>query len=243
MQPMNTLIKSITLTSLTLITPLICNAQETADSTAKTAKEMNDIKAGWHNLLEGDKLDQWRSWRKGIENVTAWTVKDGVLHLNKSEGRAKYGGSLITLKQYPNFEFKFEFKISKGGNSGIKYRSLDNLGLEYQILDDGAAKDGKNPKNRVASLYQLVAAPDDKPIKPAGEWNTGRIIANGNNIQQWFNGVKMVEIEIGSEEWKAAFADSKYKDKKDFAKQSAEILIQDHGDEVSYRNLFIKELK
>ena len=169
--------------------------------------------------------------------------KDGVLHLNKSEGRAKYGGSLITLKQYPNFEFKFEFKISKGGNSGIKYRSLDNLGLEYQILDDGAAKDGKNPKNRVASLYQLVAAPDDKPIKPAGEWNTGRIIANGNNIQQWFNGVKMVEIEIGSEEWKAAFADSKYKDKKDFAKQSAEILIQDHGDEVSYRNLFIKELK
>ena len=77
MQPMNTLIKSITLASLTLITPLICNAQETADSTAKTAKEMNDIKAGWHNLLEGDKLDQWRSWRKGIENVTAWTVKTG----------------------------------------------------------------------------------------------------------------------------------------------------------------------
>lgn len=226
----------ITLCSLLIISPI---------SSAQDSKITNtEAEAKWHNLLKGDKLDQWRSWRKGsIKNTSAWTVKNGILSLSKSEENSQYGGNIITLKQYPNFEFKFEFKISEAGNSGIKYRSLDNLGLEYQILDDSAAKDSKNPKNRVASLYQLVAAPDDKPVKPAGEWNTGRIIANGNNIQHWLNGTKVVEIEIDSDLWKEAFAQSKYKKHKNFAKQSTEILIQDHGNEVSYRNLLIKELK
>lgn len=207
-------------------------------------KESTEATEQWHNLLEGDNLSQWKPWRKSsIDKVTAWTVKDGVLHLSKSlENRTK-GGSLISVKQYPNFELKFEFKISPGGNSGIKYRSLDNLGLEYQILDDASARDNKNPLNSAASLYQLVPAPKTKKLKPVGEWNTGRIIANGNNIQHWLNGEKVVEIEIDSDEWKTAFEKSKYKKEKEFAKQSAELLIQDHGDEVSFRNLLIKELK
>ncbi len=232
------------ITALVISSNLACNAEEPTVTITKAITEEKPISVKWHNLLEGNNLDQWRSWRNGaIENAPAWSVKNGILHLSKSEENLKNGGSIITLKQYPNFEFKFEFKISPKGNSGIKYRSLDNTGLEYQILDDEEAADNKNPKNRAASLYQLVAAPDDKPLRPAGEWNTGRIMAKGNIIQHWLNDKKVLEIEIGSDEWQAAFAKSKYKDKKDFAKQSSEILLQDHGDEVSYRNLFIKELK
>ncbi len=243
---MNLQLHALSLVSaLFIFNTVSCSAQETTSEKKNKTIAINDAsKAKWHNLLAGDKLDQWRAWRNGsIDNASAWTVKNGILYLNKSTENYKVGGNIITLKQYPNFEFKFEFKISKAGNSGIKYRSLDNLGLEYQILDDEAARDNKNPKNRLSSLYQLVAAPDDKPAKPAGEWNTGRIIANGNNIQHWLNGTKVVEIEIDSDEWKKAFSQSKYKNKKDFAKQSAEILLQDHGNDVFYRNLLIKELK
>lgn len=231
----------ITASAITSLSFISCTE---AKPTATDTKEKTETKATWHNLLAGDNLSQFKPWRKSsMEKVTAWTVKDGVLHLSKSPENKTKGGSIITIKQYPNFELKFEFKISPEGNSGVKYRSLDNLGLEYQVLDDIAGKDNKNPLNSTASLYQLVAAPKTKTLKPVGEWNTGRIIANGNNLQHWLNGEKVVEIEMGSEAWNTAFEKSKYKKEPEFAKQAAEILLQDHGDEVSYRNLLIKELK
>lgn len=233
----------ITATAISSFSFISCKESKPAANTSDNIEE-TETKEVWHNLLAGDNLSQFKPWRKSsIDKVTAWTVKDGVLHLSKSEENKSKGGSIITLKQYPNFELKFEFKISEAGNSGVKYRSLDNLGLEYQVLDDISSKDNKNPLNSAASLYQLVPAPKTKKLKPVGEWNTGRIIANGNNIQHWLNGEKVVEIEMGSDEWNTAFEKSKYKKEKEFAKQSAEILIQDHGDEVSFRNLMIKELK
>ncbi|WP_435892334.1 3-keto-disaccharide hydrolase [Oceaniferula spumae] len=201
----------------------------------------------WVDLLEGDSLAQWRNGsvnlqKKVLEIGPQWSVKDGVLLLDKDKkGR---GGQIVTKKNYFNFELKFEFKISEGGNSGVKYRTKGSLGMEYQILDDQKAKDNKNPKNSLASLYQLVAAPaDKKAFAPGTEWNKGRIVANGNTIEHWLNGQKVVSIEVDSADWKERFAVSKYKKYKDFARNPGPILLQDHGDTVSYRKIMVREFK
>ena len=201
----------------------------------------------WINLLENDLLTQWQASSKlKLRKATAigaqWSVKDGILSLDKTkQGR---GGDITTKKDYFSFELKFEFKISEGGNSGVKYRTQGSLGLEFQILDDKKAKDNKNPKNSLSSLYQLVAAPADKKFfAPNTEWNKARIVANGNTIEHWLNGQKTVSIKFGSDDWKKRFAMSKYKGFKNFAKKPGPILLQDHGDNVVYRNLMIRELK
>lgn len=151
-------------------------------------------------------------------------------------------GSINTVAQYKDFELSFEWKISHAGNSGIKYRAHDSLGLEYQILDDENHRDGKLPSHRAASLYDLFAAPDDKPIKPVGEWNSGRIVAKGNHIEHWLNGKKILEVEYGSAAWNAAFAASKYAKHEGFGSWTGSIHLQDHNDKVWYRNVHIREL-
>ena len=198
----------------------------------------------WKNLLERDDFSQWKQWKPGtIVETNAWKIKDGVLHLGNP--RKKGGGdqSLVTVKHYQNFELKFDFKLSEKCNSGVKYRSLNNLGFEFQILDDVGASDRSNPKNRVGSIYQLVAAPDTKKLEPIGEWNRGRIVASGNQIEHWLNGEKVASLEYGSANWEKIFKASKYKKYPDFGKQGGEILLQDHGHEVWYKNLLIRELE
>ncbi len=199
----------------------------------------------WVNLLANDSLGLWNSPSKNNKNSEigdSWSLKDGILQLDKEKkGR---GGSIVTKKLYYSFELKFHFKISTGGNSGIKYRTKGNLGLEYQVLDDAKHKDNKIDNHRAASLYELVAAPDSKTLHPPGEkWNQARIVARGNQIEHWLNGEKVVSIEFGSDDWKKRFAKSKYKKSTDFASQPGPILIQDHGNTVHYRNMFIREIK
>lgn len=218
-----------------------CSAEPQETTQPKTEKS---IEAEWTNLLEGDSLALWRSWRnRDLEDAIGWTVKDGVLHLSKASEVKKHGGSIIALKEYQDFEFKFDFKISVNGNSGVKYRSYENLGLEYQIIDDVDYRDNKNPTHRTAALYEIMAASETKKLNLAGEWNSGRIVAKGNQLEHWLNGEKILSIEFGSEDWKSRFAKSKYKKETDFAQKAGQILLQDHNDEVSYRNLFIRELK
>jgi len=199
----------------------------------------------WINLLDSDNLNQWENGSKHnrlkVKEVgEQWSIKDGVLSLDKSkEGR---GGHIVTKKDdYFNFELKFEFKISKEGNSGIKYRvTPETVGLEYQILDDSKPQ---GAKNSLASLYNLKAAKNTKKVNEVGvEWNTGRIIAYGNHLQHWLNGEKVVEIEFGSNEWKKTFGESKYKDDLGFARSPGPIHIQDHQHEVDFRNVCIREL-
>jgi len=199
---------------------------------------------GWVNLLEGDSLKLWKNGSK--ENRTEftevgeqWSVKDGVLILDQTKkGR---GGDIITKKDdYFNFELKFEFLVGAEGNSGVKYRVNEKtIGLEYQILDS------KSPvtKRTISAIYDLKAAKADLKVNaPSVEWNKGRIVAKGNQLEHWLNGEKVAAIEFASEEWKAAFALSKYRKETAFAEVVGPILFQDHGDDVRFRNVFIKEL-
>jgi hypothetical protein len=172
--------------------------------------------------------------------VKKWT-RDGLLKMELYTATLKVG-NIITKEKFKDFELTFEWKISKAGNSGIKYRARGSLGLEYQVLDDQKHRDNKNPTHRAGSLYELVAAPDSKPLKPVGEWNKGRIFVKGNQIEHWLNGEKVVEITWGSEDWKKRFQKSKYHKNEGFGSWEGPILLQDHNDPVWYRNLKIRKL-
>ena len=148
----------------------------------------------------------------------------------------------MTRKKYKNFELKFDWKIAEGGNSGVIYRANKGKGLEYQVLDDERHIRGKTPNSSAAALYDLVGPVADKPYHSAGEWNSGRIVCNGNHIEHWLNGTKVLEIEIGSDDWNERFAKSKFVGAENFANRANNIQFQDHGADVSYRNILIREL-
>ena len=193
------------------------------------------------DLIASGDFSAWTTVKGGPVDK-GWKIEDGIIH------RHSKGGDIITKESYKDFELSFEWKISKAGNSGVKYRTKGSLGLEYQVLDDIDHRDRKIDNHRAASMYEIIAAPDDKPLKPVGEWNHGRIVAKGNHIEHWLNGVKVVEIEYGSENWKTRFNKSKYskrhyKNKNEgFGSWEGPILLQDHQDPAWFRNLKIKRL-
>lgn len=194
---------------------------------------------GWSDLFAGGSLEQWTR-HDGKPVPEAWSIENGVVHFSRAGGKA--GGDLVTKAKYEDFELTFEWKISQGGNSGVKYRATERLGLEYQILDDERHPDRQKPNHRSASLYDILAAPDDKPLKPVGEWNVSRIRAIGGNLEHWLNGVKVVEIDQGSDDWKKRFAASKYRSHEGFGTGDGSILLQDHGDEVWFRKVRIRKM-
>ncbi len=197
----------------------------------------------FEELLDSRDLSAFRGYASE-EIGDGWGIDGRYLHFDGSSDT----GDIITKEVYGDFELQFEFKITEGGNSGVMYRvSLgDNApymsGPEYQVLDDANHDDGKNEMTSVGSLYALYA-PKEKKTKEAGAWNQAKIKVVGNKITHYLNKVKVVEAEIGSDDWKAKMADSKFKDWEKFAKNTkGHIAFQDHGDEVWYRKIRIKRL-
>lgn len=211
---------------------------------------------GWKLLFDGVSSKGWRSVKTLQFPEKGWEIADGNITVLSSTGQESgRGGDIITDRKYSAFDFSFEFKLSFGGNSGIKYfvtlsegNTGSALGLEYQVLDDKNHPDAKNgiAGNRtLASLYDLIPAKKtDRFVKPLGEWNQGRIVVYPNNhVEHYINGVKVLEYERGSETFRERVANSKFKKRPDFGEgKEGWILLQDHGDRVSYRSLKIKEL-
>lgn len=215
-----------------------------------------ELKDGWKLLWDGKTTEGWQASKthNGQFPRAGWVIKDGALQVVAADGReSANGGDIITTKKYKNFELLVDFKISTGANSGIKYfvdpdlnkGDGSSIGCEYQVLDDDVhpdAKLGVAGNRTCAGLYDLIA-PLKAPLDKAG-FNTARIVVRGNHVEHWLNGVKVVEYERNNQMWNALVAYSKYKDWPDFGNfDSGYILLQDHGDAVSFKNIKIKELK
>ncbi len=211
-----------------------------ASITNAQTKTKNDL-----SLFDGKTLNGWRNAQRDTLPDKAWYVQNSELIFDPAKG---HGGDIITTRSFKSFDLSVQFKISEGGNSGIKYFLLPNtsLGCEYQVIDDSRHSDanlGIKGNRKTGALYDIIAADANKPFKPAGEWNTARIVVKGNHVQHWLNGVKILEYERGSEAFKQAIAKSKFSTTKGFAEASSSpVLLQAHGDKVSYRNINIKEL-
>jgi len=212
---------------------------------------------GWKLLFNGADSKGWKGAYKDGFPDTGWQIRDGVLTVLASEGKeGGVGGDIVTTEQFTAFDLSFEFKLTTGANSGVKYfvtlkehNTGSAIGLEYQVLDDQGhpdAKMGINGNRTLASLYDLIPAQkQERFVHPIGQWNTGRIIVYPNNhVEHYLNGIKVLEYERGSQAYRDLVAISKYKVWDHFGEASkGYILLQDHGNEVSFRSIKIRELK
>lgn len=202
-------------------------------------------KVGWSSLFDGKTLKGWKNVQHDTLPEKSWSVENGELIFDPSKG---HGSDIVSTRTFKDFDLSVQFKISEGGNSGIKYFLLPNtsLGCEFQIIDDDKhpdAKLGMNGNRTTGALYDILPANANKPYKPAGEWNTARIVVKGNHVAHWLNGLKIVEYERDSEAFKAAILKSKFNATPGFAAAvSSPILLQAHGDKVIFRKIKIKEL-
>ena len=216
----------------------------------------------WTPLFDGETFAGWRG--VGLDSIPAghWTIEDGAIRKvaggavpTASDGQPLEGGDIMTVDTYRNFELVLEWKVSPGANSGIKYNVSEDmstasppvhaaLGFEYQILDDALHPDAQNGPHRTAgALYDIFPPGAGKPLNPVGAFNEARIVFNDGHGEHWLNGVKVLEFDLGSAAFDSAYALSKYAPIEGFAEQRAgHIVLQDHGDDVWFRNIQIREL-
>lgn len=221
--------------------------------TAVNSLSSEETSDGWILLFDGTSLDGWK--RYNAEEIgPLWSVQDGTIVCSAEglgEGAGEHGGSLMTTQQFSNFDLRFEWKISPGGNSGVLYHVIEkpeyeqdyHTGPEYQVMDDGGWEGDLTSAQLAGSNYDMFAADSTKKLMPVGEWNTGRIVYNNGHVEHWLNGQKVVEFEEGSPEFEEKYKNSKWVDYPGWNQfKTGAISLQDHGAAVYYRNIKIKEL-
>lgn len=227
-------------------TPEVCAIPNVLSKT-----EIND---GWKLLWDGKTTNGWRGAKLTTFPEKGWAIENGILKVQAGDGgESQNGGDIVTIDTYGDFILSVDFKITKGANSGIKYFVDPELnkgdgsaiGCEFQILDDlrhPDAKLGVRGNRKLGSLYDLIPAPEKKPFD-INNWNTAVIVVKGNHVEHWLNGTKLLEYERNNQEWNALVAYSKYKNWPNFGNlKRGHLLLQDHGHEVWFRNVKIKEL-
>lgn len=246
-----------------LVACLAANAA--AQPSARAAHGVNELspaerRAGWRLLFDGSSLRGWRGLGYDTVPSAHWQVQDGAIHKiaggavrRMPDGQPAAGGDLMTDSTWRDFELTFQWRVAPGANSGVKYNVSEEiskrtanhaaLGFEYQVLDDLLNDDNKVATHRAGSLYDVIAPNAAKRLAPVGQWNRSAIVLRGNHGEHWLNGARIVAYDLGTPLTDSLLAASKYRDIAGFAERRAgHIVLQDHGDEVWFRNLKIREL-
>lgn len=251
--------KIVYLLTITLLSSVMIACGGMKNKNLPNKKDTTQVqKEGWITLFDGKTFDGWRGYGR-TDMPTAWIVENGAIKIKGSgtgEAGAKDGGDIIFNRKFKNFELEFEYKVSKGGNSGVFYLAQEKKGQkiwksspEYQILDNENHRDaklGKDGNRKSASLYDLIPAVPQN-AKPFGEWNTGGIMVYKGTVVHKQNGENVVEYHLWTPEWEDMISKSKFKGWTDFINTGGEnhegyIGLQDHGDDIWFRNIRIKVL-
>lgn len=246
------LLRLFSLLTLLAFVTVSCGVATKSAAKEKVAATADE---GWTVLFDGTSTENFRAYGKETFPEKGWTIEDGALKVNGS-GRGEAGGGggdIITVKKYRNFELSLEWKVSEGGNSGIFYlaqelprKAIYMSSPEMQILDNDRHPDGrlgKDGNRQAGSLYDLIPAVPQNS-KPVGEWNHVKILVYKGTVVHWMNGENVLEYHLWTDQWKQMCANSKFKDWPEFVNPAEEgyIGLQDHGDDVWFRNIKIKEL-
>lgn len=234
---------------------LSCNNTATTDSTSNdstktdTTNKMTASNETNMSLFDGKSLSGWHGYNKTGE-VKNWEIEDGALVcLGAAKGDA--GGDIVSDKEYGNFELKWDWKITKGGNSGVMYHVVENAkykapyetGPEYQMIDDNGWETKLEDWQKTGADYAMTVANDKKKVNPIGEWNSSKIVFNNGHVEHWLNGEKIVEFQAGNHEWSNLKANGKWKDYPDYGVATkGRIALQDHGHKAYFKNIVITEL-
>ena len=205
-----------------------------------TAAERAD---GWRLLFDGRSMDAWRGYREQAMPA-GWRAEDGMLM------KSAPTNDIVTRDEFADFDLRFDWKVSRGGNAGVFYRATEEYdkvywsSTEYQLLDDPNARDGQNPLTSAGAAYGFYPAPRGV-VKPADEWNSSRIVVQGKRVEHWLNGQKLLEYEYGSPDWEAKYKASKFTPYPNYGRSTrGRIAIQgDHGGVLALRNIRIRELR
>lgn len=221
------------------VLPLLAAATLRAEENPNTLTEA-EKEAGWRLLFDGKSLEGWRTYKEGGTPGEGWKIEDGLL----KKVRGVKTGDLMTEETFENFEFSWEWKLEDKGNNGVKYFIIPErnatIGHEYQLIDDTIV--GDHPESSCASFYLIVAPDPDKPPAPMGEWNTSRILVDGNRVEHWLNGAKVLDYECGDPDILEQVRKTKFEKALKFGeKVTGHILLTDHKDECWFRNVKIRK--
>src|SRR5690348_9400931 len=235
------------------------HAQTRASSDQRNTLTAAERAAGWRLLFDGRTLGGWRGLGYDSVPTAHWVVVDGTIKKVASgavpklpDGQPLNGGDLMTVETFGDFELTWEWKVTPGANSGLKYNVSEELsvkrapnhaalGFEYQILDDDRHVDGKLPSHRAGALYDLIAPSRPTHVRPVGEWNQSRVIFRGRHGEHWLNGEKLLEFDLGTARMDSALAQSKFRSIPWFGeRRRGHLVLQDHGDEVYFRNIKVR---
>jgi hypothetical protein len=245
------LFRAVFLLTVILTTAALGQLNETPRSSQKVLT-VGERTKGWKLLFDGKTMHGWRGAYLDTLPARGWEVRDNMLIVQASGGgEAAFGGDIVTREGFSNFDLRLEFKLTDGANSGIKYFVTEQQpkspgsakGLEYQLLDDAKHPDAKlgiSGNRTLASLYDLIPATNKKP-RPIGEWNEARIYVRGKHVEHWLNDEKVLEYTRGGKVFLAHKAESKFRDLTGFGEaKRGHILLQDHGNQVFFRNIRIR---